>query len=161
MPGDRFDQLPLFDGLTPAQLELLRPLFIPCDCYSESVLFNQGDPAEYLYIVVVGEVTIQHKPDDGPPITITRVRPGGVVGWSAVLGNREYTSGAVCSVYSQMLRVRGEDLRILCEQHPETGILILERLATVIAKRLRNTHDQVMNLLKEGMGTSMDRIEET
>ena len=60
------------------------------------------------------------------------------------------------SEYSQMLRVRGEDLRILCEQYPDTGILILERLATVIAERLRNTHDQVMDLLKQGMGNSMD-----
>lgn len=161
MPSDRFDQLPLFEGLTPAQRELLRPLFIPCDCYSDAVLFNQGDLAEYLYIVVVGEITINHKPDDGPPINITRVRPGGVVGWSAVLGNREYTSGAICSGYSQMLRVRGEDLRILCEQHPDTGILILERLATVIAVRLSNTHDQVMALLVEGMGISTDKIKET
>lgn len=161
MPSDRFDQLPLFTGLTPAQREKLRPLFIPCDCYTDSVLFNQGDLAEYLYIVVVGEITIIHKPEDGPPINITRVRPGGVVGWSAVLGNREYTSGAVCSGYSQMLRVSGEELRILCEQHPNTGILILERLATVIAERLRNTHDHVMALLVEGMGISTDEIKES
>jgi hypothetical protein len=60
-----------------------------------------------------------------------------------------------------MLRVRGEDLRILCEQHPDTGILILERLATVIAERLSNTHDQVMALLVEGMGISSDKIKET
>lgn len=161
MSSDRFDQLPLFDGLTLTQRERLRPLFIPCDCYTDSILFNQGDPAEHLYIVVVGEITIIHKPDDGPPINITRVRPGGVVGWSAVLGNREYTSGAVCSGYSQMLRVSGEDLRILCEQHPDTGILILERLATVIAERLRNTHEHVMALLVEGMGISTDKIKET
>lgn len=152
MPGDIFNQLPFFDGLTPDQLELLRPLFVPCDCYSGTVLFEQGDSAENLFIVVVGEVTIQHKPHDAPPITLTRVHPGGVVGWSAALGNREYTSGAICSRYSQMLRVRGEDLRNLCEQYPDTGILILERLATVIAERLRNTHDHVMTLLKQGLG---------
>lgn len=160
MPSDRFDQLPFFDGLTTTQRDRLRPLFIPCDCYTDSILFNQGDLAEHLYIVVVGEITIIHKPDDGPPINITRVRPGGVVGWSAVLGNREYTSSAVCSGYSQMLRVSGEDLRILCEQHPDTGILILERLATVIAERLRNTHEHVMDLLVEGMGISKDKIKE-
>ena len=156
MPRDIFDQLPLFEGLHPTQLELLRPLFIPCDCYSDTVLFTQGDPAEYLFVVVIGEVIIQHKPEDGPPITVTRVNPGGVVGWSAALGNRTYTSSAVCTVYSQMLRVRGEDLRILCEQYPDTGILILERLATVIAERLRNTHDQVMDMLKQGLGNGMD-----
>jgi hypothetical protein len=50
-----------------------------------------------------------------------------------------------------MLRVRGEDLRNLCNENPDTGILILERLATVIAERLRNTHDHVMALLLQGL----------
>jgi CRP-like cAMP-binding protein len=152
MAEDIFDKLTLLKDLNAEQRQLLRPLFLPCDCYSGSILFEQGDRAEYLYIVVVGEVTIRYKPDDGPPITVTRVKPGGVVGWSAALGSRFYTSAAECTTYSQMLLVRGRDLRELCEQHPETGILILERLAEVIAQRLKNTHKQVMALLKQGLG---------
>ncbi|MGW8249787.1 MAG: Crp/Fnr family transcriptional regulator, partial [Anaerolineales bacterium] len=124
------------------------------------VLFEQGDFAEYLYLVVNGEVTIRYKPEDGAPITITRVRAGGVVGWSAALGNRQYTSGAVCSDYTQMLRVRGRDLKHLCEEHPETGILILERLAWVIAERLRHTHEQVVELLKQGIGSGIPGVKE-
>ena len=50
-----------------------------------------------------------------------------------------------------MLRVRGKDLKYLCEEHPDTGILILERLAWVIAERLRHTHEQVIDLLKQGI----------
>ena len=50
-----------------------------------------------------------------------------------------------------MLRVRGSDLRTLCQEHPDTGILILDRLATVIAQRLKNTHEQVITLLKQGL----------
>ena len=155
MPEDVFDKLALFKNLDAEQRQLLRPLFLPCDCYSGSVLFEQGDRAEYLYLVVIGEVAIRYKPEDGPPITVARVRPGGIVGWSAALGSRFYTSAAECAAYSQMLRVRGADLRELCEQHPETGILILERLAEVIAQRLRNTHEQVMALLKQGLGTDV------
>jgi CRP-like cAMP-binding protein len=151
MTGDIFDQLPFFCGLSNEQREQLRQLFIPVDCYTGTVLFEQGEPAEYLYLVVVGEVTIRFKPDDGTPITVARVRPGGIVGWSAALGSRSYTSGATCEEYTQMLRLAGRDLRSLCNRYPETGILILERLAAVIAERLRNTHEQVMTLLKQGI----------
>ena len=153
MSGDIFDQLPLFKDLSNDQRALLRPLFLPVDCYSGTTLFEQGDPAEYLYLVVVGEVVINYKPEDGPAILVARVRPGGIVGWSAALGSRSYTSGATCEVYTQMLRLRGEDLRNLCNDCPETGILILERLATVIAERLRNTHEHVMALLMHGLHT--------
>ncbi len=158
MPGDIFDRLPIFAGLSCDQRELLRPLFVPVDCYSGTVLFEQGDPAEYLYLVVTGEVVIRYKPDDGSAITVARVRPGGIVGWSAALGSRSYTSGATCEEYTQLLRLYGRDLCELCDRYPETGILVLERLATVIAERLRNTHEQVMALLKQGLHASVNHV---
>ncbi len=151
MYKNAFDRLFLFQNLNPAQKELLQPLFIPVDCYGDTLIFKQGDPADFLYLVVTGEVLITYKPDDGPPITVARVGEGGVVGWSAALGNRRYTSNAVCTVYTQMLRVRGEELRNLCNQYPDIGILILDRLAMIIAERLRSTHEQVITILKQGM----------
>lgn len=160
MSGDVFEQLPFFHDLSVAQIGTLRSMFIPCERYTGSVLFEQGDPAEYLYLIVSGEVTIYYKPDDGPTMPIARVRSGGVVGWSAVLGNRQYTSEAVCSEYTQMLRVRGRDLRHLCEDNPETGILVLDRLAWVIAERLHNTYEQVMILLKQGLNNGMPSVKE-
>lgn len=151
MSEDVLEQLPLFEGINSAQRAQLRQIFVPVDCYADTMLFEQGDPAEYLYLVVVGEVVVNFKPDDGPAITVARVQPGGVVGWSAALGSRLYTSRAECAVYTQMLRVRGTDLRKLCEQNPETGLLILDRLATVIAERLSSTHKQVVALLELGL----------
>ncbi len=147
MNNDVFSHLAIFEGLTPAQRTLLRQLFVPCDFYADTVLFQQGEPAEYLYLVVVGEVVVSFKPDDGPALTVARVQPGGIVGWSAALGSRIYTSGAQCTTYTQLLRVRGADLRRLCDQHPDTGVVILDRLAAVIAQRLSSTHEQVVNLL--------------
>jgi CRP/FNR family cyclic AMP-dependent transcriptional regulator len=155
MSNDFFDDLPLFEGFSQDQRSLLQEIFTPCDFYVDSMLFAQGDPAEYLYIVVKGEVVVNYKPDDGPPLTVARVHRDGVVGWSAALGSRTYTSGAQSTEYSQLLRVRGYDLRKLCEQQPETGVLLLDRLATVIAERLRNTHEQVVALLELGLRNSV------
>jgi CRP-like cAMP-binding protein len=151
MSNDVFDQLPLFEGINPVQRAMLRQIFTPVDSYANSLLFEQGELAEFLYLVVEGEVIVNFKPDDGPAITVAHVQPGGVVGWSAALGSRAYTSRAECLVYTHLLRVRGTDLRKLCEQYPETGLLILDRLATVIAERLSSTHKQVVALLELGL----------
>jgi len=153
MTADIYDSLFLLEGLSAAQRELLRPLFEPCDFYAGTVLFEQGDFAEYLYVVATGEVVVSFKPDDGPTITVAHVKPGSIVGWSAVLGSRRYTSGAECTEYSQLLRVRGEALRRLCIQQPSTGVQVLDRLAAVIAERLRSTHDMVLSLLQLGLKT--------
>src|SRR4030065_2288622 len=140
MDADVFPNLFLFRDLIPEQLKLLPPLFIPCEFTADTVLFEQGDPAENLFAVVSGEVVVNLKPDDGPMIVVACVRPGSIVGWSAALGSRRYTSSAVCTTYTQLLRVRGDDLRRLCVQHPDTGMIFLDRLATVIAERLHSPH---------------------
>ena len=147
----------LFEGLNEAQRALLVPMFIPCDFEAETILFEQGDPAENLYVVIAGEVLITYKPDDAPSITVARVQPGSIVGWSAAIGSRYYTSSAACTTYTQLLRVRSDDLRKLCSNHPETGGMFLDRLATVIAERLHSTHDLVMSLLNMGMHNVADQ----
>jgi CRP/FNR family cyclic AMP-dependent transcriptional regulator len=155
MDTDTFPSIFLFHDLPAPHMEQLTPLFMPCEFIADSVLFEQGDPAEHLYAVVNGEVVVSFKPDDGPSITVARVRPGSIVGWSAALGSRRYTSSAICTTYTQLLRVRGDDLRRLCLQHPDTGTIILDRLATVIAERLHSTHDLVLSLLQLGLNTTL------
>jgi CRP/FNR family cyclic AMP-dependent transcriptional regulator len=157
MDADTFPNLFLFRDLTPKHLGLLHPLFIPCEFIADSVLFEQGDPADNLFAIVSGEVVVNFKPDDGPIIVVARVQPGSIVGWSAALGSRRYTSSAVCTTYTQLLRVRGDDLRRLCLQHPDTGTVFLDRLATVIAERLHSTHDLVLSLLQLGLTTTCEK----
>lgn len=159
MPVDAFEQLAFFQGLTLDQVERLQVLFIPWNCVADTVIFEQGDPADNLYLVVSGEIVVQYKPDDGPAIQVARVQDGGIVGWSAALGSRAYTSGAMTTVATYMLRVRGSDLRMLCVQEPEFGEVILDRLAGVIAVRLRSTHAQVLALLELGLRTSVNHQE--
>jgi hypothetical protein len=43
------------------------------------------------------------------------------------------------------------ELKQLCEQYPDTGVIILERLAEVIAQRLQKTHAFVVDMLEEGI----------
>lgn len=118
MNDNIFERSPFFADLSAQQLALLKPLFMPCRCKEGDLLFEQGDLADVLYLVVRGEVVVRYKPEDGPEIIVARVRPGGIVGWSAALGSRHYTSGAICSADSELLCVRGSDLRRLCSQYP-------------------------------------------
>lgn len=144
-------QIPLFKGFSEEEHALLEALLIPYECSEGTVLFEQDDRAEYLYLLMVGEVAIYFKPYDGPKILVCHIRPGGVVGWSAATGRRTYTSAAVCKCEAQMLRMRGADLQRLIKQHPATGSLLLERMAATIAQRVPGAHDQVVAMLENGL----------
>ncbi len=151
MKYDELGRLAFFNGFCPADLKLLAPYFTPQSFNANSVIFEQGGKADYLYLVVRGEVLIQYKPDDGPLMLVTRVQPGGVFGWSAAMGNPAYTSSASCSLDSRIVRIRGVDLRMLCDEYPQAGKVILERLAAVIAERKQSQQGRVTTMLANGI----------
>ena len=159
MPDIRelLQNLPLLNGLAPDDMDLLAGLF-RLESYADgSIIFGQGDRADKLFVLLTGKVEIRFKPHDGETLTVTTIDSGGVFGWSAALGRKTYTSCAVCVEDSQALHVEGKLLRQLIEEHPTTGVVILDRLAAVIAERLRNTHAQVKTLLKDAMRPEIDQ----
>jgi CRP-like cAMP-binding protein len=151
MSRQSYAHLSIFSGLSEDQFDLLKPILELRKYKCSQVVFEQGEIAEHLYILVKGEVAVRYKPYDGPALTVARIQPGGVFGWSSALGRDTYSSGAVCEEVCQVLRVSGQRLHQLCEQYPDTGVELLERLACVIAERLRNTHSGVFTMLSQGI----------
>lgn len=139
----------VFQNLSPEQTALVQPLVEICSYQKDTAIFEQGDIAQYIYIVMRGEVLVRYKAYDGPVITVARVGPGSVFGWSAALGRTTYTSGAICTEDSDTFRISGRSLRRICEQHPKTGAAILERLAGMTDERLRATHNQILAMLTQ------------
>jgi CRP-like cAMP-binding protein len=149
--------LPIFrGGLQADEVELLASRFNEESVQAGAVLFTQDARADKLYVVLSGHLEIRFKPYDGEILTVAELREGGVLGWSSALGRRTYTSSAVAIEDSRVLSIRGQALRRLCETHPKTGVVILERLAEVIAERLRSTHEHVVKMLREGMHAGVE-----
>jgi CRP/FNR family cyclic AMP-dependent transcriptional regulator len=151
MPVPTVQSLPLFQGLDQKTLDLIIPRFEYETFLKDEVVFEQNARAVKLYILVDGKVEIRFKPEDGETLTVTEIEEGGVFGWSAALGRDSYTSCAVSVSPSAAFSVLGEELKHLCEQYPDTGVIILERMAEVIAQRLQKTHTFVVEMLREGI----------
>lgn len=143
--------IPLFENLETDQLSLLEPLFEFYMCSPDTTIFEQGDLAEYLYLILEGSVSIRYKPYDGPPIKITHLRQGDVFGWSAVVGSAYYTSTLVSESTLEAIRIRGEDLLNLLLLQPEIGKIVLDRLARVVSVRWKNARTQVQSILDQGL----------
>jgi len=138
---------PLFQDLDPAQTALLRPLFEQFTCPADTVIFEQDTPATYLYLLIKGEVAIRYKPYDGPSIILTRLHEGDVFGWSTVVGSPHYTSSIISETQIEAIRIRRVDLLKLFSDAPETGKVVMDRLARVVSSRWKNAHAQVQSLL--------------
>lgn len=148
-----YTRLPIFAGFNGNQIQELTLFLTECQFDKDCLIFQQGQPAAFLYILLSGEVSIRFKPYDGPPLTVARIEPGGVFGWSAALQRDAYTSGAVTMQSSTAFRMRGTGLLEFRSRYPTTGALLLDRLAGGIAERLRSTHNHVLDLLTGGVET--------
>lgn len=140
-----------FQDLSGEQLKLLQAVFEPYQCPAGSTIIREGEPAEYLYIILRGKVKVQYKPYDGSLITLTHLKEGDVFGWSAMIGSSAYTSSIVSEEEIDAIRVRGDDLRQICLNEPETGREVLDRLAQRVSSRWQNAREQVNSMLSEGM----------
>ncbi|HET6822464.1 MAG TPA: cyclic nucleotide-binding domain-containing protein, partial [Anaerolineales bacterium] len=137
------NRIAIFRGLDAEKLEVLKPLFERFSCPAGTVVFQQGTPADFLYLVISGKVEIFFKPHDGVPILISHVEKDDLFGWSAVVGSDNYSSSAIANKDMEALRVRGSELRRFCREHPEAGQDILGRLANSVSARWADAHKQV------------------
>lgn len=150
-------EVQIFNNLEPGQLRKLSAYFLRCQYPVGEQIFAQNGLAEYFYILISGEVLVRFKPYDGPELTVSHVHPGDVFGWSAALGNPNYTASAVSAGDCAMLRMRGADLRKLCQENPEGGAKILEILASAAGRPYNSAQSQVFALLEYGVCNSADR----
>ena len=144
---------PLFQGVDGEHLDLLRPLFERVSFPTGTTVIKQGEKADYIYLIESGVVAITYKPYDDDPITITHVEVGGLFGWSALVGSQKYTSSGVATEKLNAIRMHGNDLRKLCVEHPEAGKVILDRLASAVSSRWKDSHEQVKSILESGIDT--------
>ena len=154
MVTQNYSHLAFFSGFDPKKLRQITPILETSSFEPGETIFEQGDLASFVYILLKGEVQICFKPYDGPPLKVALLQQKGVFGWSAALRRSSYTSAASALVKCEVVKIRGDKLRQLCEKHPDVAGSLLERLSGLIAERLNSTHAQMLAILCEGMELS-------
>ncbi len=147
-------RLSIFKDLEKEQQDLLLPLISIRRFSAGETIFRQGSPADKLYVLESGMVDIIFQPDDGKELLVATLTSGGVFGWSSTLGHDIYTSSACTNMDCKTYCLVGSQLKDLCLKYPKTGVVILDRLALAIAKRVEVTHASVVNVLSQGMNLS-------
>lgn len=114
-------------------------------------ILRQNQQAVHLFILISGEVEMVHLPFDGPEITIGRLSSGAVFGWSSILGRKTYSSSALVTADCEVYRVPAYKLQRFCEQHHESGVVLLEKIAMSVAQQPAKAHEQMMQMILAAM----------
>jgi len=99
-------------------------------------LFNEGDPADTLSLIVNGEVEIQYLLGNGELRSVDMLIAGDILGWSALVEPHKMTGIATASKATRLIRIQAKPLRELCERDPLLGYRLATQVARLLADRL-------------------------
>jgi CRP/FNR family cyclic AMP-dependent transcriptional regulator len=135
----------LFAGLDDALLERIAALCQERAYEAGAVIVSEGDPADKIYIVQEGIVTVRIQPAASVKSIVVEPieKTNGVFGWSALTEPFVYTASAVCATDARVIGIDGKKLMALLEENPLAGFIVMKKLAVIISSRLRRTWDHL------------------
>ena len=139
-------QAAVFDGMEPAQLELIagcgRNVRVEADRY----LAREGDPAETFYLIRRGAVALEvHGPGRGA-LVVMSLQVGDPVGWSWLFSPYRWQLDARTLSAASLIAFDGACLRSKCEADHELGYQLMRRFAAVLVERLQATQMQLLDV---------------
>jgi CRP-like cAMP-binding protein len=107
-----------------------------------TVLFEEGQPGDYMYVVQSGEVEIRRQVGETERVLAVLV-PGDFLGEMAILNARPRSATAVVRSAARLLVIEGKTFEAMLRARPEIALRIIKALAM----RLENANQQVELLL--------------
>jgi hypothetical protein len=138
----------IFGSLTEEQRQKIRGLEQTVVFSAGSIIFKQGMKAHQMYFVEEGRVSLYYELSKESRIPITVVSTRGAFGWSALVRPHQFTATAMALCNTRVKTIDREALLSLMRDDPKMGLLIMQDIAEVIARRLWSLEEQVSSLVQ-------------
>ncbi len=135
-----FTNTPLFENMNRQDWNLLSNLFHERKYVKGEIIFEKGMPGLGMYVILEGDVKIVENSDEGGSV-LAQLTTGDFFGEMAVIQKGTRNATAIAVSPCELIGIFRPQLRELLKDRPRLGKLIYERLARVMADRLRMADD--------------------
>ena len=159
----------IFAGASPEHLAKIAKHVVVLNFDAGGTIFQEGAKASRVYGLLDGEVELILVAKDSVlktdvqyeeyarsktetverDIVVDAIGPGEIFGWSAFSPDGHYTAKAVCVKPTRVFAIPADSLRALFDTYPQVGYPFMERLVEIIAKRLTNRTDRLIEVWSE------------
>lgn len=109
-------------------------------------VFREGEPGEYMGIVMSGSISVQKEDDDGNPVEIARLPSGRVFGEMAVLDGERRSATCISSGESMLLTLSKESLEKMLDDTPRVAAKVVKAVAISLSRRLRMADGKLVEM---------------
>ena len=137
--------IPLFRDLGEKDLADIAVLLIDRKFPKEAVIYEDGSIGDYMYIIQEGQVKVTKMSEDGREKILEILGPGDFHGEMALLDRAPRSASVKTTTPCVLLALSRQDFLGLLKQNHEVTL----ELIRVLARRLRETDEQIKGLLFE------------
>jgi CRP/FNR family transcriptional regulator len=141
-----------FSGLPAHALRQLAGIHIAHDYPSGSVLFQEGEPADGIFLLCRGAVKLSVGSSHGDSLLLRSVGPGEILGLSATLTGQGHEVTAETTIPSQLVFIKRKDFLRYLREHTDICMQVVEslsndvhaayeRVRTLGMARIRHAHN--------------------
>ncbi|MBW1676599.1 MAG: cyclic nucleotide-binding domain-containing protein [Deltaproteobacteria bacterium] len=139
-------EIPFFEDFSSDELDFFSRNVSLRYFPAQTVLFREGDIADYLFFVVEGMVDVRVEPTDSKQIIIATFDRGCCVGEMSIVDDYPRSATIVVTKPSELLLVTRNRFESICQENPPVGIKFLHGLARNLSMRLRKTTGRFADL---------------
>jgi CRP-like cAMP-binding protein len=149
-PAESLRQVDILRGLHEQDRQRIKSLGQVEHFESNTIIFSEGSEARRFYLLEEGQVSVESQLLKGIRFPISAVFPGQAFGWSALVAPHQYTATAMALAKTRVVAIDKDAILGMMRANPALGLTIMEKVASIIASRLRNLELELRGLLERG-----------
>jgi signal transduction histidine kinase len=139
-------QAPFFRKLTPEQLKDIYAAGEIVDIKAEEILFEEGDNADGMYVVMEGSLKI-FRIGDGEKVVLNTVGVGAMLGEMALIDGGTRSAGIKAASASTLFKISREQFSHLLETAPKIALIVFESLVERVRHMNTSRIEEELNKL--------------
>ena len=112
-------------------------------------IYEKGEEATYLYLVIEGEVDIAFTLGSGKKVVVGRVVAGDLMALSALLPPYQLNASGIARSDGKLIQIEAAGLRKLCEENTDLGYRLMLGVAKALHNRLLDTRVELAGQISE------------
>ena len=136
---ERLESHDVFGFLTPKQVDSISNTAQAVRYKGGDTVYSQGEPAEFIYVVLEGEVLLRLPGKGGLSVPIDVATAGTMFGSCMCFDIKTYSTTAQCTQDSKLLKIPAVALSDLMDEDLRMGYAMQRRLSQVYFNRYLDT----------------------
>lgn len=146
--ADMLDGLELVQDFTYPELEMIADYVRHEEAGKGKVIFEEGDPGNFMLIVLEGRISIYKGGEHGRQLLSSEAK-GRLVGEMAVLDHEPRSATCIAETDCELLILTSANLNKMALDHPMLAYHFMASLARLLSRRLRRASALMADFLDQ------------